>query len=104
MSEFENLKMKNHVEWIYSPIFFYWIVIANFFCISKSEAILLSGTQSKSFCKIIYGLKHEIATPAATSGFAMTIHDTQRPPRSDAEGRSFFKSTVTDAAAATYFN
>jgi hypothetical protein len=25
--------------------FFYWIVIANFFCISKSKAILLSGTQ-----------------------------------------------------------
>jgi hypothetical protein len=45
MEEFENLRMKNHVEWIYSPIFFYWIVIANFFCILKSEAILLSGTQ-----------------------------------------------------------
>ena len=50
--------------------FFYRTVIA-FFFISKREAILLSGAPSKSFYQSIHGSKHKIATPAATTGFAM---------------------------------
>jgi len=72
ISEFNNLKMENHVDWIFIGIFFYWIVIASFFCISKSEAILLSRTHLILFYWVIHEPSQKIATPAAACGFAMT--------------------------------
>ena len=57
-------------------VFFYLTVIANFFCILKSEAILLNVTQSKLFYKSIHSSSHKIATPQLQAGSQWQITTT----------------------------